>query len=307
MVIEDPHWPRADAWLARNDPEPDLVVVGVPTSAGSLSASQAWSTPTRARSVLGRFSTFHSERLVDVERLAVQDRGDWGVEGLDLEDSQRTIQRLAGELEAGPVHAFIGGDNAITRPLVVGLDRGALERVGVLTFDAHHDVRTLDAGPTNGTPIRGLIEDGLSDGAVVQIGIHSFANSAAYRDFCQEHRIRVVTVDDVHKEGIKQVVTDALSYLADRSDWVYVDFDLDVLDRAHAPACPGSRPGGLSPRALANAAWLCGSHPSVRSADFVEVDAAADRDDLTLMNLANVFLNFAAGLTRRVGKAPPLV
>lgn len=299
MPIEDPAWPRADAWLERADPDPVLAVVGVPTSAGSLSPSEAWSTPPRLRRVLERFSTYQGEQRLDLGALAVADLGDWGLEGLDLEASQAAVERHARQLADGPIYAFLGGDNAITRPLVRGLARGDLGRVGVLTLDAHHDVRTLDSGPTNGTPIRGLVEDGLPDGRVVQVGIHSFANSREYRQYCDEHQIRVVSIEDLEEEGIRQAVVGGLSWLADRSEWIYVDVDLDVLDRAFAPACPGARPGGLHPRQLAAAAFLCGAHPRVRAVDFVEVDASRDINDLTLMNAAHAFLSFAAGLARR--------
>jgi arginase family enzyme len=44
---------------------------------------------------------------------------------------------------------------------------------------------------------------------------------------------------------------------------------------------------------------LCGAHPAVTAADFVEVDPAADRDDLTLMSLATTFLAFASGVAAR--------
>ncbi|MDP8958652.1 MAG: agmatinase family protein [Actinomycetota bacterium] len=304
MAIEDPLWPRADAWLSRGDPDPALVVAGVPSSAGSLSPSQAWCTPPRLRKVLERFSTFQGEHQVDLSVLAVSDAGDWGVDGLDLEASQAAIERQARSLRRGPVHAFLGGDNAITRPLARGLAGGRLSEVGLITLDAHHDVRVLDYGPTNGTPIRGLLEDGLLDGRVVQVGIHSFANSKEYRRYCEDHGIRVVTMEEVEREGLRQVMAEALAWLAERCGWIYVDFDLDVLDRAFAPACPGARPGGMEPRQLALAAWLCGSHRKVQAADFVEVDAAADFGDQTLMNLATTFLSFAAGVAgRREGNA----
>lgn len=299
MPIEDPEWPRADVWLQRGHPDPALRVVGVPSSAGSLSPSEAWTTPPRLREVLGRFSTFHGEHGADLEKLAVADQGDWGLEGLDLEESQQAIERLARELPESPVHAFLGGDDAITRPLVRGLARGDLDRVGVLTLDAHHDVRTLEPGPTNGTPIRGLIEDGLSGGRVVQVGIHSFANSRPYREYCRRQGVRVVTMADVEDQGIEVVLAEGLDHLAAGSDWIYVDVDLDVLDRAFAPACPGSRPGGMTPRQLATAVWLCGRHPKVRAAGFVEVDASRDVAEITLMNMAAAFLSFAAGLTER--------
>ena len=44
-----------------------------------------------------------------------------------------------------------------------------LRTSGLLTLDAHHDVRGFHAGATNGTPVRGLIEDGLP--YVAQVGI----------------------------------------------------------------------------------------------------------------------------------------
>ena len=65
-MSEDASWPRADSWLARNDKNPSLVVVGVPTSVASLAPSKAYQTPHRFRDVLSRFSTFHSDRAVDI-------------------------------------------------------------------------------------------------------------------------------------------------------------------------------------------------------------------------------------------------
>lgn len=298
-MIEDARWPRADAWLARDDADPALVVVGVPTSVSSLSPSKAYQTPNRLRSALRRFSTFHSDRAIDLRRLRVSDLGDWQVSSFGLEQYQGAIEIAARRLAKGPVHAFLGGDNGITRPLVKGLAGGDLGRVGVLTLDAHHDVRTLDQGPTNGTSIRGLIEDGLSGERVIQIGIHSFANSLEYRTFCDEHRIRIVTMETVEVQELSPVVGAALEALSDTCEWIYVDFDLGVLDRAFAPACPDARPGGMTPRQLAAAARICGEHPKVRAVDFVEVDASADVNDMTLMNLASALLSFAAGVVVR--------
>lgn len=55
----------------------------------------------------------------------------------------------------------------------------------------------------------------------------------------------------------------------------------------------------MTPRQLSMAVWMCGRHPKVRAADFVEVDATADVREVTLMNLAAAFLSFAAGLAGR--------
>lgn len=298
MVFADPSWPRASEWLAADISQPDLMVTGVPTSVASISPSSAHLTPAAFRSILSRFSTFHSEPEVSLTELRALDNGDWDVAGLSAEQAQSEIQQLAGRLPANMIHAFIGGDNSITRPLLRGL-RPDLRDVGVLTLDAHHDVRTLDSGPTNGTPIRGLLEDGLPPGRVAQVGIHDFANSDAYRRYCDENDIAVFTMQQVDEWGIDETVEVALDHLAHRVGSIYVDFDIDVLDRAFAPGCPGSRPGGMTPRQLARAAFICGRHPSVIGADFVEVDVSTDIADVTIMAMATTFLAFVAGLVIR--------
>ena len=299
VPIIDPMWPRADAWLASDSVDPDLLVVGVPSSSASLTPSEAWRSPRAIRAALDRFSVFDGERGNDLRSVAVSDRGDWRVDGLDMHTMPMEVEGLAATLTASPVKAFVGGDNAITRPLIKGLCNGDLSKVGVLTLDAHHDVRLTEGGPTNGTPIRGLFEDGLPDGRVIQVGIHSFATSAEYREYCEDHGIEVVTMATIDEVGAGWAVGSALQDLARRCEWIYVDVDIDVLDAAFAPACPGARPGGMHPRQLAAACHAAGAHPAVRAVDFVEVDPTRDRDGTTLMNTAYAFLSFVSGMTER--------
>jgi arginase family enzyme len=304
VPIDDLSWRRADQWLS-TPPEnaiPDLIVAGVPTAVGSLSPSQGHLTPSAWRSAMGRFATFDGERGVDIDGLVVADRGDWGVEGLDLGGALHEIENEAGSLPTAQCFGFVGGDNAITRPLVKGLAGRSLGGVGVITLDAHHDVRTLDRGPTNGTPIRGLIEDGLGHGRVAQVGIAGFANSGVYRQFCDSHGFTVITMADVETWGIEEAMGVALDAVAGESDWVFLDVDVDVLDGVFAPGCPGARPGGMTPRQLATATWLAGLHPKVRAADFVEVDPSIDVGGVTVDALTRAFLGFAAGLARRLGR-----
>jgi arginase family enzyme len=299
VAIDDPLWPRADTWLASAAGEPTLLVAGVPTSSASLSPSEAWRTPALVRIALGRFSTFDGETGSDLRSVAVHDLGDWDVAGLDMWEAPTVVERRARDLGAGPVTMFLGGDNAVTRPLVKGLAGGDLEGVGVLTLDAHHDVRTTEGGPTNGSPIRGLVEDGLPDGRVIQVGIHSFANSREYRRYCDDHGIEVITMETVDEVGAGWAVHSALNDLAERCRWIYVDVDVDVLDLVHVPGCPGARPGGMSPRQFAAAVRAAGAHPAVRAADVVEVDPARDPTGVTVMQAASGLLAFASGLASR--------
>jgi len=299
MAINDPHWPRADVWLAQDHPDPEILVVGVPSSRASLSPSRADLTPLELRNRLARFSTFHGEWGVDFGGVTVRDEGNWPVSELDMHQMPTVAEQLAARLPPVPLTLYLGGDNAITRPLVRSLSTDG-KRVGLVTFDAHHDVRALDLGPTNGTPVRGLIEeDGLPGPNVAQIGIHSFANSAGYRAYCEEKGVTVLTVADIEQRGIGSVVEDALTVLTVRCDVIHVDVDVDVLDRALAPGCPGARPGGMSIRDLAEGVRRCARHPKVAAIDFVEVDAAADHDGITLDAMSHLLLSAVAGYSER--------
>jgi formimidoylglutamase len=298
MPVADPYWPRADAWLAMEASDPDLVVVGVPTSKASLTPSRADLTPLALRDRLSRFSTFHGEWGVDLAGVRVRDMGNWAVSELDMHQMPAEVHDLAHDLPPAELVIYLGGDNAITRPLVTALNHG-LDAVGVITFDAHHDVRSLDSGPTNGTPIRGLIEeDGLPGENVCQVGIHSFSNSRPYREWCEEMGIAIETMAAVEEDGIHQVMERVLARLA-HCETIYVDVDVDVLDRHLAPACPGSRPGGMGIRALAEGVRIAAADPRVRALDFVEVDAEADVGALTLDNTAHLMLSAVAGFATR--------
>src|SRR5215471_18965564 len=87
----------------------------------------------------------------------------------------------------------------------------------------------------------------------------------------------------------------ACGRLAEVADRIYVDLDLDVLDRSFAPATPGSRPGGMQPSDLLEAARCCGKHPKVRAIDLVEIDPEKDVANVTVLMAASCFLAFAAG------------
>ncbi len=313
-AAEDPDWPRAATWLA--DPPPPrsdlalLAVLGVPAAQASISPSRADQTPPAVRAALRRFSTLVARPAaegpaLDLRDLPAVDLGDLDVADLDNEDAQQVVELAVAELEARSalpgrpdLLVLLGGDNALTRPALRGLEP-SLDRAGLLTLDAHHDVRGFHAGPSNGTPVRGLIEDGLDARNVVQVGIGTFTNAPAHRAWCEERGVTVVTADEARAEGVGACVTRHLAALAERCDVLYVDLDVDVLDVAFAPGCPGARPGGLMPSELFAAAFAAGREPKVAAADIVEVDAAADADGRTVAAAALCLLHLAGGLLAR--------
>jgi formiminoglutamase len=298
---DDPNWPRASSWLAGDHlPEPmgTLAILGAPLHLGSITPGRCDLAPEAIRKALDRYSTFDPDAGVDVRSLAVSHLGD-----LDLTRSrpEEALGPLSEAVRSGVAHAdvlvLLGGDNSITRPGCLGA--ADLDRLGLLTLDAHHDLRDLDDGLSNGNPVRALLADGLPGPNVVQVGIAPFANSRAYADVAREAGISVVTVEVARTHGIGTTVAEALGRLAERVDAIYVDLDIDVLDRAFAPGAPGSRPGGLTPEELFHAARVCGQHPLVRVIDVVEVDPTKDISEITVLAAGRSLLSFASGVAMR--------
>jgi formiminoglutamase len=81
---------------------------------------------------------------------------------------------------------------------------------------------------------------------------------------------------------------------------IHVDIDVDVCDRAVAPACPASVPGGLSAFELRRAARVAASDLRVASLDIAEVDASADTPDGRTVRLSALcVLEAFAGVASR--------
>lgn len=293
-MTEDPQWPRASTWLGTDAAAP-VGVVGVPLSRSSLSPSSAHLTPPAVRRTLARFPTWHAG--LDSELPQAVDHGDLEVAELQGDSAVAAVRAGLAALPRHELLVLLGGDNLVTWPAVQALGED-LSRVGVLTLDAHHDVRGWHAGPTNGTPIRGLVEAGLPGRNVTQVGIGDLTNARAHRSWCTEHEVRVVPLTEC-RGHVGQVVRRELDRLAGSCDWLYVDLDVDVVDRSFVPGCPGARPGGLQPHELLEAAVEAGRHPAVRAVDVVEVDAGADRDEVTVQLAAMCLLSAAAGFAVR--------
>ena len=241
-----------------------------------------------------RFSPYDVETSRDLRDLQVRDVGDLNLAELTPEQAFEPVRNaVAHAVRDAEAVIVLGGDNSITRPGCRALG----DDCSLITFDAHFDLRDLDRGLTNGNPIRALLRDGLSGARIVQIGIQSFANSQAYAAVAAQAGITVITADQVHSAGIDSVVQRALQLLPAAP--IYVDFDLDVLDRAFAPATPGSRPGGIAPWQLRRAARLCGEDRRVRAVDFVEMDPEKDISGITALAAASCLLSFATGVHYR--------
>jgi arginase family enzyme len=303
LSFEDPSWPRASEWLGAASSlssGADLVVLGAPLGRQSITPGRCDLAPDAIRAGLRRFTPFDLAHQHDLRELVVRDAGNLPIEQSTPEASYELVTAAVGRaLATAEALVLLGGNNSITYPACCGMGR-PLERCGLITLDAHLDLRHLKFGLLNGNPVRALLEKGLPADNIFQVGIQSFANSADYVADAVQAGIHVIPVETVAERGFSEIIRDSLCKLSAQTEAVYVDLDLDVMDRTFAPAATGSRPGGLTPRELRAAAYECGVHPAVRVLDIVELDPTRDRDDVTLLAAGACLLSFASGLLGRI-------
>jgi len=294
-MSEDPLWPRASGWLTPAGSEKaELGLFGVLASETSISATGANTTPAEIRVALARYSTFSHSQNKDLRAVGFLDFGD--SETPDSQDGEERTKALANKVSnQTELSIALGGDNSITYAVMKGVFGEELSEVGLITLDAHHDLRD---GVSNGSPVRRLIEAGLPGSSVVQIGINDFSNSPEYAKRAKDYGIRVIPRSDLRNRSIASVFGEALEILKDKK--LHVDIDMDVCDRSFVPACPASAPGGISADELRQFACEIGKAKNVKSVDITEIDAMADSADGRTVRLgALAVLELASGFLAR--------
>jgi formiminoglutamase len=295
QLPNDPQWVRANTLFSTNNESADIALIGIPAHESSISPTQAHLTPQAVRTALARYSTFSTSSSVDLRGNSFVDLGDIaspdGVEGL-----KRVNNALSRVLLNNQLLIALGGDNSITYSAASSLWRD-LSNIGLITFDAHHDLRD---GNSNGSPVWQLIQAGLPGENIVQIGIADFANSAEYSKRAHDNGITVISRADIRNRKIGDAVAKALDIAGAGGREIYVDLDVDVCDRSVVPACPASMPGGISADELRQAAFLVGADSRVRAIDITEIDASLDTPDQRTVRLAALLvLEASAGFATR--------
>ena len=289
-------WPNLSDLLTEDRDAP-VGLVGAPLGVGSVTPGGCDLAPGLLRATLKRIGRYD----IDTERelsSRIADYGDVAFEGLTIEQATGPIRdAVAASVAAHALTLLVGGNNAVTRPGVHGLGL-PLDNVGLITLDAHFDMRDLSDGLSNGNPVRALIEDGLPGKNIAQIGLAPFANSAAmHRDAVAAGNC-IVTQIEVSRGGIAAAVERALEHVT-HCEVMFIDCDIDVIDRSQFPGAPGARPGGMAVSDFFAATRMLARYPKVRVIDLAEWDPTLDTTDLSALTAARWVAECLAGFEAR--------
>jgi arginase family enzyme len=290
-------WPNLSELVSSSHASAPVGLVGAPLAVGSVTPGRCDLAPELLRQTLRRIGRYDVETGREIAT-QIFDRGDVPIEGLSIEDASPIIrEKVAASVEAHALTLLAGGNNAVTRPGVLGLG-AALSEVGLITLDAHFDMRGLDQGLSNGNPVRALIEDGLPGTNIAQVGLAPFANSRAMHEDALAAGNLVLSIGEVRREGIERAIDRALTHV-EQCEVLVVDCDIDVIDRSQFPGAPGARPGGMAAHDFFDAVRRLASDARVRVIDLTEWDPPLDPGDLSALTAARWVAECLAGFEAR--------
>lgn len=242
-------------------------ILGLPTDENSSFLKGAAQAPKLVREMIwsskGNLSTELGGTLN--QDIKVVDDGDLPLVNQPQDDAliEQSVYEIAANHET-PL--LIGGDHAVTYPIVRGLFRH-YGQVSILHVDAHPDLYdALDGNKrSHGSPFARIMEDGLA-ARLVQVGIRMLNDHQ--REQAQRFGVEIVQMRRFDPFSVP--IPEAP---------LYISIDLDGLDPAFAPGVSHHEPGGLSVRELLD--LLSRIDCGIIGADIVEYNPRQDVSDIT--------------------------
>ena len=225
-------------------------IYGLPFDGTNISRTGANMGPRQMRDVSCMTTTYHAMFDFDlVEESSLVDCGDCSVV---LGSAAKTFQRAQADISqiiaGGAMPVVLGGEHSVTIPAVNAV-REHVADPGLVLIDTHLDTAQDVGGEllTHCAPISRAVDAGFDPRKMALIGISGWLNPRAELDYCRERGITVIWLEEIWEHGTRWAVDKALE-VAGAGDGIYLSFDIDSLDAAHAVGTCCPTPGGLTSR-----------------------------------------------------------
>jgi len=228
------------------------------------------------------------------DAFALLDAGDVAFEDGPVEAAQEALAAAVGRILArGLFPVVLGGGHDLTYGHWLGMrgHRPATERLGVVSFDAHFDLRSAESGASSGTSFWQIARDCERTGRDFRymcLGIQRSANTVALFRTARELGVEHVLARDFVAGRLDDVRARVDGFLG-RLDAVAVTVDADVLSSAFAPGVSSPQPLGLDPETVLRLLKHVLASGAVASLDVAEVSPRFDTDDNTA-KVMSIFL-----------------
>jgi agmatinase len=245
------------------------VVLGVPYDHTSTYRSGSRFAPRAIREASLNIETYSLQTGVDIEHVSIYDAGDLHV----VDSASETLIRLEKVtkdlISVRKVPVVMGGEHTITQ----GVVRSLPESVGVVSFDAHGDLRDEYGGGkiSHATVLRRITEHVGPKGVLV-LGIRAVCKEEV--DFIRENKIQTMTPWEIRELGLAKAA-ERVREFTKKFENTYLTIDSDALDPAFAPGVANPEFNGLTPDELMSLATVVADERML-GFDLVEVCPSFD-------------------------------
>lgn len=234
--------------------------------------------------------------------LEMADYGNAAIDQMSTERSVQEVRRLVREIaETGAIPFIIGGDHSLEYPNVAAMaDVYGKGKVGVVHFDAH-----LDTGRgrvhllSHGQPIyRVMKEAHVRPEDYIQVGLRAHY-SKDYYEWQRLIGMRYHTMAEVERRGWDEVLDRVVKEASENTEYLYISFDVDVLDPAIEPGTGTPVSGGLTMReAIPILRRLC-AESNIVGFDIVELAPELDPTYRSTLNANSLMFACLTGIAMR--------
>lgn len=184
---------------------------------------------------------------VHFEDAKLFDGGDVVVSADQLETAQvefaRYVQKIVSK-DGFPI--LLGGGHEISYAHGRGvLDAFEGQKIGVINFDPHFDLRKYPQGPHSGSWARQLFEE-YENFHYLPVGINEAVNIAPMFELMREKGQSFITMEELLEEAKEELLAQ-LNFFMDQMDKVCITLDLDVFSAGVAPGVSAANPYGALP------------------------------------------------------------
>ena len=236
------------------------------------------------------------------------DYGDAPVDPLSTERTNEAVRHMVREIaqvkrsDGSHVIPFIiGGDHSLAYPDIAGItDVYGKGNVSVIHFDAHYDA-TMWFGhlASHGSWVKRLINEGHIPGKNwIQVGLRGYYPDADSFEWMREQGMRYHPMAEVERRGWDAVLEDVIKE-ARESEYIFISWDVDVMDPAFVIGTGTPEPGGLLPRQAHRIMRRLCAESNVIGVDIVELAHERDQTYLSTMNVNRVIRECLTGIALR--------
>lgn len=235
--------------------------------------------------------------------LTIVDYGDIAVDWLSLDRSVEHIREMVREVAtAGTIPMVVGGDHSLMYPDAAGVvDVYGIGNVGIVHFDAHYDAGQGGAHLiSHGQPVRRLFNEGLVPGEnFIQVGLRGYWPSNKGFEWARQQGLRYHTMAEVEAKGWEEVMDRVMQEALDGPEYIFVSFDIDVLDPAYMPGTGTPEPGGLTTREAFPLVRRVCAEKQIVGFELVEFNPLADPGYTTAQNSDRILRECLTGIAMR--------